>query len=290
MAKKIIHIEARDGLSLPAFLFEPESNPKGVILLCTGMGIPKEFYEKYTAFLAQKGYVALVFDYRGMGNLLHESKTNAQNINLRNWAYRDMTGALYWLKKRYPRQKIYLFGHSIGGQIAGLMENHHLIERFVFFSSTTGHWTVFDFPTNLLTIFLFYFHIPITTRLFGYLPKSLTYRGVGIAKGVALEWAKWSRNKQYIAGFFGKTLPRHYYEAISQKIDVIWFTDDSIATNKAVSSMLDYYKNAQITKHPLNPQKLGLPRMGHGGFFRSRAGEEVWNYPLKLIENERIQK
>ncbi|MGB0931717.1 MAG: lipase family protein, partial [Chitinophagales bacterium] len=100
-----------------------------------------------------------------------ESASNSEEINLRNWAIKDMTGAVKLLKESYPNQKLYFFGHSIGGQIVGLMENHHLIERFVFFSSTTGHWTVFDFPMNLMTIFMFYLHIPITTRLFGYMSK-----------------------------------------------------------------------------------------------------------------------
>ena len=109
-------------------------------------------------------------------------------MNLRNWGIQDMVGGLDWLKTTYPSQKIYFFGHSIGGQIAGLMKNHHLVERFIFFSSVTGHSSDFDFPLNLFTIFMYYIHLPITTRLFGYMPKILTYRGVSIAKGVALEW------------------------------------------------------------------------------------------------------
>lgn len=282
--KTSLQIPTTDNLLLSAFLFEPKSLPKGVILLCTGMGIPKEFYERYCTFLAEEGYVALVFDYRGMGNFLKKSASNHKEINLRNWAIKDMTSVVNWLKVRYPNQKLYFFGHSVGGQIAGLMENHDLIERFVFFSSTTGHWTVFGFPMNLLTIFMFYLHIPITTRLFGYMPKSLTYRGVGIAKGVAQEWAQWSRKRNYIAAFFDKTLPENYYEAIQQKIEVIWFTDDFIATHRAVSSMLAYYKNADVTQHPMNPKELGLPRMGHGGFFTKRAGKKMWRYPLGLIE------
>ena len=64
--KKSLNIPTDDGFPLSAFLFEPTISPKGSILLCTGLGIPKEFYEKYVMFLAEAGYTTLVFDYRGI--------------------------------------------------------------------------------------------------------------------------------------------------------------------------------------------------------------------------------
>jgi len=44
--KTSLQIPTSDNLLLPAFLFEPESSSKGSILICIGMGIPKEFYER----------------------------------------------------------------------------------------------------------------------------------------------------------------------------------------------------------------------------------------------------
>ena len=281
-----IEFPAADGFLLSAFLAEPKTSSKGVILLCTGLGIPKEFYKKYVAFLSEQGYTALVFDYRGI-NLSKDKAISEEVINLRNWGSKDMVGAVTWLKDKYPQQALYLFGHSIGGQVAGLMENYKLIDRYIFFCSTTGHYTAFGFPLNIFTWFMFQIHIPITTRLFGYMPQSLTYRGVSIAKGVALEWARWSRQRDYIRAFFGKSITSEYYADISQSIDWIYFTDDPIATKKAVGSMLDYYPNAPITPHLLNPSDLNLPRIGHSGFFTSK-GISLWKYPLDLLEKGNV--
>lgn len=284
--KRHLIIKATDNHSLSAILCEPKSTAKGSILLCTGLGIPKEFYEKYLVFLGEQGYTALLFDYRGI-NPKDTSTSNDSSINLRNWGLKDMVGATYWLHEHYPKQKIYLFGHSIGGQVAGLMENHALIERFFFFCSTTGFPSIFHFPLNMFSWFMFYLHIPITARLFGYMPPSLTYRGVRIAKGVALEWADWSRQKKYIAAFFGKTISKNYYQDIQQSIDWIYFKDDPIASKKAIRSMMDYYKHAAIQSHLLAPNNLGLPRIGHSGFFTSKA-KKLWRFPLELIEEQKV--
>jgi len=280
--KSQLTIPSTDNYPLSALLFKPTTTSKGSILICTGLGIPKEFYERYAAFLAEQGYIALVFDYRGIGKLPQDF--SADTINLRNWGIKDMVATTDWLKTNYPTQKIYLFGHSIGGQIAGLMHNYDLIERYFFFCSTAGYWRLFAFPMNFFSLFMWYVHIPVTTNLLGYMPKSLTYRGVSMAKGVALEWAAWSRKKKYISAFFNNTIDQEYYNDITQKIAIISFTDDPIATDRAMKSILSYYKNAPIEKHRINPSDFGLGRIGHSGFFTRKANKKLWRLPLDLIE------
>ncbi len=284
MPKDQLTITTSDQYPLDVLLFTPTQESKGVILICPGLGIPKEVYEKYGQFLSEQDYTALVFDYRGIHNN-RPKDFPASEINLRNWGIIDIPSILNWIKNKYPNQKCYLFGHSVGGQIAGLVKNHHLVDRFVFFCSTAGHWRLFNFPLNIFTWFMWYLHIPITTTLLGHMPKSLTYRGVSMAKGVALEWAAWSRKKGYIADLLGKTIQEQFYEEIHRKIDLVSFTDDPIATDRAIQRMMQFYKNASISYHQIDPKKRGLPRIGHSGFFSSKAGKELWRFPLDLIES-----
>jgi len=58
---KRITITTSDKVDLDTFLFEPQSTTKGAILLNPGLGIPKEFYRKYAAYVAEKGYICLVY-------------------------------------------------------------------------------------------------------------------------------------------------------------------------------------------------------------------------------------
>ncbi len=282
---KRITITTSDKVNLDAFLFEAKEAIKGTILLNPGLGIPKEFYQKYAAYLAEQGYSCLVYDYRGIG----ESGAQAPDkkvINLRNWGIVDMVATTDYLYQKYPEQKIYFIGHSIGGQVAGLMKNHHLIERFIFVNTTHGYWPLFNFPLNIFSAFMWYLHMPITANLFGYMPRSLTYRGIKMAKGVALEWAAWSRKKNYIAHYFGKNIPTNFYENITQNIDVIRFEDDPIAIPRTVNAMMAYYKNAPIKMHAIDPKKSGAKRVGHSGFFSEKLGKPWWDLPLEIIERK----
>lgn len=288
--QKRITITTSDQVELSAYLYQPNKSPKGAILLNTGLGIPKEFYQKYAAYLAENGYLTLVYDYRGIGPSGARAK-NKNRINLRNWGIVDMVTMLDYLHQNYPQQKIYFIGHSIGGQVAGLVKNYHFVERFIFIATTHGYWRLFNFPLNLFSAFMWYLHIPITANLFGYMPQSLTYRGVKIAKGVALEWAAWSRKKNYIAHYFGKNIPENYYEKITQPIDVIRFEDDEIAIPKTVHAIMNYYKNASLKIHTIDPKKLGLKRVGHSGFFSEKLGKTWWDLPLRIMEkNQTIPK
>ncbi len=281
--QKRITITTSDKIDLNGLLYEPKQAAKGAILINPGLGIPKEFYQKYAAFVAKKGYVSLVYDYRGIAASGKNTK-NKKAINLRNWGIIDMVATIDYLHQNYPQQKIYFIGHSIGGQVAGLAKNYHLIERFIFIATTHGYWPLFNFPLNLFSAFMWYLHIPITANLFGYMPPSLTYRGIRMAKGVALEWAAWSRKKNYIAHYFGKNIITNFYEKIIQNIDLIRFEDDPIAIPKTVSAMMAYYKNASIKIHSVDPKKIGKKRVGHSGFFSEKLGESFWELPLEIIE------
>lgn len=284
MQKQVI-ITTSDQVDLHGLLYEPVQSPNGAILLNPGLGIPKEFYQDYATYLATKGYVCLVYDYRGIAES-GKNVSDPKKINLRNWGLIDMVATIDYLHKKYPTQKVYFIGHSIGGQVAGLVKNHHLVERFIFVATTHGYWPLFNFPLNLFSAFMWYLHIPIAANLFGYMPPSLTYRGIRMAKGVALEWAAWSRKKDYIAHFFGKSIPANFYKKITQDIDVIRFEDDPIAIPKTVQAMMAYYPNASINIHSFDPKKMGIKRVGHSGYFSAKLGKPFWELPLAIIKGE----
>jgi len=109
--QKRITITTTDKVDLHGFLYEPKQPTKGAILLNPGLGIPKEFYQKYAAFLAEKGYVCLVYDYRGIA----ESGKNVLDkkvINLRNWGIIDMVATIDYLHQNYPEQRPHMvIGH-----------------------------------------------------------------------------------------------------------------------------------------------------------------------------------
>ena len=114
----------------------------------------------------------------------------------------------------------------------------------------------------------------------------MTYRGVAIAKGVAQEWARISRHPKYFKGVVGTTIKEEHYAQVTQPILWLSFTDDKIATIRAVDFMKAHYVNAEVTHKRMNPALVGLPRIGHSGFFNPKKGKELWNIPLDFLGNE----
>ncbi|MDW3652272.1 MAG: alpha/beta fold hydrolase [Bacteroidia bacterium] len=279
-------LQTEDGIELSANFFPSNGPSKAAILLTPGLGVPQAYYFKYASYLSEQGYNCLTFDFRGIGEE-HLKAKYADRINLRNWARQDMVAGLNWIKERFPQEDIYGIFHSIGGQIFGLVENHHLLKRVVFISAMGGYWGDEKFPVNFFTLFMWYIHIPLLTRIYGYLPKSLTYRGVAVAKGVAREWADWGKRSRYISGMLKKELSDHFYDQIDCPIDAIWFTDDELATAGTLSSVLDLYTKAPLNRLPLNPLDFGRKKIAHSGFFSSKCRDSLWEVPLKLLEGKK---
>jgi predicted alpha/beta hydrolase len=281
MEKKIT-INSKDGFPLGALLIE-NSNPKGIVMMNGGTGIKKEFYLKFCRYVASKGYTVVLYDYRGIG----ESKPltlRGFEAYMREWGEKDMVGVLNWISVNYPKIPIYVFAHSMGGQLIGLMENHHLIKKIVTIGSSVGYWKIFPAPFKYFCAFIWYFFVPLSSSLYGYVPVQKIRQGENLPKGVAKEWADWCKNKEYFSPFFGKTIEKQYFKEINTPIDAIWFSDDPIANDNTVPPLIEYYSNTNIQRHRIEPQQIQQKFIGHFGFFSSKVGSLLWDLPIQLIE------
>ena len=62
-----IRLTTRDGFSLSARIFRPK-NPNGKLLLInSATGVKQQMYFAFATFMANCGFVALTYDYRGIG-------------------------------------------------------------------------------------------------------------------------------------------------------------------------------------------------------------------------------
>src|SRR5262249_52982075 len=60
-------IAARDGYALAATVFTPEGPPRGTVLVNSATAVPRRFYAGFAAYLAERGFACLTYDYRGVG-------------------------------------------------------------------------------------------------------------------------------------------------------------------------------------------------------------------------------
>jgi predicted alpha/beta hydrolase len=60
-------VTAADGRQIAARFFFPTGEAKGAVLVVPAMGVSQDYYEPFARWLAQQGFTAATFDYRGTG-------------------------------------------------------------------------------------------------------------------------------------------------------------------------------------------------------------------------------
>ena len=127
---------AADGYPLSMRLIaHPE--PTLAVLVSSGTGFPKGFYERFARHLAGRGAAVLTYDYRGIAGSRPEDLA-ALEMDYPDWGRLDMPAALKALKAAAPELPVFHVGHSVGGHFVGFMLNQDQIARHAFVSVGSG--------------------------------------------------------------------------------------------------------------------------------------------------------
>lgn len=164
-----VTIPTPDGFSLSGIIYEYEKTPKAIVQFNIGTGMRKEFYGNMAHFLAENGFIVCLWEYRGMGKSKPIDKRIFSEITMQDWAI-DMSAVLDFLDRRYPDWPKLMIGHSIGGQLVGLMTNHHILKGLLMLTCSTGTWWHHTFPYLFKSYFFFNILSPLTVPIWGYLP------------------------------------------------------------------------------------------------------------------------
>jgi predicted alpha/beta hydrolase len=267
-------IPATDGYPLAATLIEPISPNGRVALIGSAMGVKRGFYTKYAAFLAAQGFTVLTYDYRGIGGSLQPPLRNLK-AQLWQWGEQDLGGMIAWVDQRYPSSKLFVVGHSMGGQIVGLAANNTRITGMLGVAASCAYWRHWSGFLRWRLLFLWSALIPIATRLLGYMPGSRLGLGENVPAGVGLDWAWSALHPRYLVDLYGGTSHDHYAEFNAPFLSYS-FEDDTFATRESVAALLALYPKARGTHRHVRSADIGADAIGHLGFFRSKSEATLW--------------
>lgn len=262
-------IPARDGYRLGATIYPAEA-ARGTVLINAATGVPHRFYGKLATYLAESGYTTVAYDYRGIGASAPESLRGFP-ATLTDWALLDLAGAVDWAADR-ERLPLFLIGHSFGGQVAGLLDDAGRVSGMVTLSSQSGYWRLQGGEQKLVVAASVYLALPLLARTLGYAPWSRFARGEDLPRGVALQWSAWCRRPEYLLA--DRSLPLERFDQFVAPVLAYSFSDDKWGTARAVDAMMRAYPNLQ-RRHVI-PAEVGLPRLGHMGYFRAPA-QPLWS-------------
>lgn len=273
-------IRTNDGTRIWINCYSAEKENGKIIVIGSDVGLTQDFYHLFASFFRQEGYTVVTFDYRGIGNSTPEQLKDYE-ANMHQWAAQDINAVLLYVKQKFPLYEIIYIGHSIGGEIIGLVPASQYISRIVLVScalSCTRLWPLKD----KLKIKALKVLAKTMDKMVGYFPgRSLKIFG-DLPNGVIHEWISWCDNAN---GLFDN-FPDNNYRKLSVPILAYTFSDDWRCPPLAVKELLNHFANASITWHHINPKEIGVKEIGHNDFFYVGIRSILWESLLQWLNKD----
>lgn len=278
-----IKISCSDGFVLTGTLFGTATGQtRGVVVIACATGVLATYYHRYAKFLAEHGFAAITFDYRGIGA---SAPASLKGFRARwyEWGYQDIDAALRWARTKYPDLELQFVGHSFGGFGVGLAEASSWVTRIL----TVGaqHAYLPDYVPSHRREFVTRWHLqmPLIALKNGYVDGRARGWLEDIPRGVALDWARSRKDFTRIRPRATGLKLRAHQQALSAEILAVAATDDPFASVAAMNRALAYTPHAASQIVRIDPQNLGLSELGHFALFHSRFRENFWEQTLQWL-------
>lgn len=285
MECQVLEIEARDGYKLSATLYSP-GLPSGdvatTIIINSAVAVRRRFYDRFARYLCAHGFRVLTYDYRGIGDSLHEP-IKAFRCEVLDWGRLDLAGVVDAVAQRYPDGVIILAGHSIGGQLLGLADNCQKIKAMLSIASQSGYWRLWPVPARYVMAGFWYVLLPAFTAVCGYFPAKKLNLGENLPAGIARQWTQWCRRPTYMIDEVA--VHQSDFARFQGDILAVSFDDDFIAPDKAVVALHSLYSGASVEHRRVVTRDVAAGRVGHFGFFRKQAESELWEPLLPWLRS-----
>jgi predicted alpha/beta hydrolase len=272
-------LTAADGYALGATRFHPPGPPHAHLVVAGATGVPQGFYRRFAQHAAERGFLVLTLDYRGIGRSRPPSLRGFRMEYL-DWARLDIAAAVDAMAS--DARPLFMVGHSFGGHAFGLLPNHHRVAQFHTFATGAG-WHGWMPPAERLRVQLMWNVFgPVITRWKGYLAWSLLGMGEDLPLNVYRQWRHWCSYPRYF--FDDPAMPDVHasFARVRTPIVAINALDDTWAPPASRDAFMAGYRNAPVRTVNLAPQSLGLSRVGHMGYFRPSA-RALWDQMLETF-------
>ncbi len=293
-----IHISATDDYPLGASLYFPDgtTTPQTVAIINCATGVKAAYYSRYASFLATHGYLAITYDYRGIGASRPPSLRKLKATKF-DWGSKDFEGIMRWIATNYPDAKIVVVGHSIGGVVPGFSASNGHITRMLTVGAQFAYWQ--DYAESVRYKMLLKWHVlmPLATALVGYFPGRQMGWLEDLPAGVAYEWAfrratlSTGGSKSFAdkanSGYGDST---RYFAQLRCPLLAYSITDDDFGTVAAVLRLLRYYRCSDRTLVVVAPEELALAKIGHFAFFHDRFSQNLWLESLAWLNTGAMQR
>ena len=278
-----ISIPTPMGHSLAGLVLQPDQiiEKHKFLLFGPATAVKYTFYVPLANYFVEHGFTVLLFDYYGIGKSIDKPLRKIK-ITMAEWGSNDLQSVINYIKDNYSLEEFLYLGHSVGGQVIGLLEDPNIFSKILLFSAQIGYWRYYHRYKRLYYL-LYKIGFPILIKPFGYLPSKRLGLGMNLPPEQARQWARWLLKKNYL--FDDPEIDTSRYSLVTSKILTYSVSDDNWAPLEACQAMVDHYINAKREYKDINPKDYGLKHLGHFGLFRKKSKELFWEEFVKFFQN-----
>jgi predicted alpha/beta hydrolase len=194
--------------------------------------------------------------------------------DLFDWAA-DTDAAIERASAMAPDGPLYVVGHSLGAQLAGMLKRRDRISGLVSVAAGSGYWRDNAPPLKRMVLYFWHVLVPVATWACGYFPGARLRKVGDLPRGVIWQWRRWCMHPRYHVGAEGEAL-RQTFASATFPIVALSMTDDELMTERGTRVLIDCYENAPRELHRIHPSDVQARRIGHFGFFRAQFEPTLW--------------
>ena len=272
-------VPAVDGYDLAATVTQPQDGATDWVIVSGALGVAARFYSRYATALAEAGFAAVTYDYRGIG-ASRPASLRGFPATITDWAVLDMAGVATWVHSAHAPRRLFMVGHSLGGILPGLVDCPDLIDALVTVGSENVYWRYRHGGTKAVALSRVWLTPPFTAVI-GYLPWSWFARAEDLPAGAARQMTAAVRTPGGLLD--DAALPTQRYATFRAPVLAYSIDDDPEATKESVDAMMAAYP--VVERRHLAPADIGLDQVGHFGCFKASA-QPFWGEAISWLRQQ----
>lgn len=182
-----LNVEFEDGAKSAVRIYSAKNSSRGItVIVIPALGVRMSYYHILALELTKSGINCMLTEMRGTGeSQLKASRKNSYGF--KEAIYFDISRYLKLARSRNGSDKIYLIGHSLGGQICALASTYHTVDGVLLVASGSNYWRLMDARHGTARLFK-YMLSRFLCHLFGYFPGDMVGFAGREGKAMVLDW------------------------------------------------------------------------------------------------------
>lgn len=265
----VLPLAMADGARAELICVTPQPMPQACVYWLPAMGVPAKHYVPLAQALAARGVAVALHEWRGIGS------SNRRAGRRANWGYRtlleaDLPVGLAAAQTHWPGARVWLGGHSLGGQLACLTAALHpqLACGIALVASGTPYWRRFR---HAGLVGLSYVLAPMLAGLCGHLPGRRIGFGGNEARGVVSDWARSGRCGCYAAAGMATDFETAL-ATLTMPVLALRLRDDWLGPAASLNWLLGKMPHASLRHEVVTPDDLNGRRADHFGWMDAPEG------------------